>query len=781
MRLNFVPALQAGKDVYQEKTMAFTPDHAKRMRQADAAAKRVVQIGIQSTSSPAFAEAKRLATPDHMGTITLLHTHHYRNAPYGGWKRPIPADCDPAHVDWGAFQGEAALSLSTATGTSTGGFIGIIRAAMCSKTWFIRWGSGLKALDLKIPQSVTMTGANFLSPLMQPPDTMDVSMRHENLLFTWNSAFGNRHYGETDDVLGGNKGTVLRDKEERVKFISEQRRRERRSQERLCIRRVGCDQRFGRNLGPHAELHGLRAQPRRAQLPLRDRLPIRDRLPDGSQILSGRSDRPLGCEPRGDRLGASRVPAMLRLLHVASSVVIAMAACGQAEAQGQAQPQRQGQRQAAGPSPTPDRRHPPPGIVVPEDVRKELTEKLVPLTQAIAELSKSRDQKVLALLPDVQIFQKGVHDALTYNEFFEIREFADARRAIEQGLERAQQLKAGTAPWTTQIGLVPRAYVSKIDGSIQPYGLVVPPSYFPHGSQKYQLSIWLHGNHNKWSELAFLRKKQSWGERGDLVFMPKDTIVLHPYGRFCNPYRVAGEMDVLEAIEAVKKAYNIDEDRVAMCGFSMGGMGCWQFATHYADRWVLAQPGGSEVDPAERGRFYKATTSWQKKLIHWYHSGEVALNLFNLPTVAYSGDRDGSSNRGGNEMKAALKALSIDLVHLIGPNTQHAFHPGVRDEVERRIVSIAAKGRDRFPRQVKLATYTLKYNRMHWVTIDRLEDHWEPARGRRVFRTRNRDGRDAERDGAEPVVPSGLGAVQRGGDGRGVDRWSDPDRPTAGL
>lgn len=415
---------------------------------------------------------------------------------------------------------------------------------------------------------------------------------------------------------------------------------------------------------------------------------------------------------------------MLRLLLVASSVAIAMAAFCQAEAQGQAQ----AQRQATGPSSTPGRRHPPPGIVVPDDVRRELTEKLVPLTQAIAELSKSNARKVLDLLPDVQIFQKAVHDALEFNEFFEEREFADARRAIEQGLERAEQLKEGKAPWTTQIGLVPRAYVSKIDGSIQPYGLVVPQSYSPSGTHKYQLNIWLHGNHNKWSELVFLRKKQSWGERGDLVFMPPDMIVLHPYGRFCNPYRVAGEVDVLEAIEAVKKAYHIDEDRVAMCGFSMGGMGCWQFATHYADRWVVAQPGGAEVDPAERGRFFKATTPWQKKLIHWYHSGEVALNLFNLPTVAYSGDRDGSSNRGGNEMKAALSALGIDLAHLIGPNTQHAFHPAVRDEVERRIVSIAAKGRDKVPREVKLATYTLKYNRMHWVTIDGLEEHWVPAR-----------------------------------------------------
>ena len=49
--LNFVPAIQAGKDVYQEKTMAFNPDHAKRMRKALEGSGRVVQVGIQSTSS----------------------------------------------------------------------------------------------------------------------------------------------------------------------------------------------------------------------------------------------------------------------------------------------------------------------------------------------------------------------------------------------------------------------------------------------------------------------------------------------------------------------------------------------------------------------------------------------------------------------------------------------------------------------------------------------------------------------------------------------------------
>jgi predicted dehydrogenase len=219
--LNFVPSLQAGKDVYQEKTMAFNPDHAKRMRQAHAAAGKIVQVGIQSTSSPAFAKVKRLATPEQMGRITLVHTHHYRNAPYGGWKRAIPPNCDPSHVDWAAFQGEAAPQPFNSDRVVNWRFYWDYSGGNVFENMVHPVGFWFKALDLKVPESVTMTGANFLAPLMQPPDTMDVSMRHDNLLFTWNSAFGNRHYGETNDVLGGTKGTVLRDKEGRVQFVPE--------------------------------------------------------------------------------------------------------------------------------------------------------------------------------------------------------------------------------------------------------------------------------------------------------------------------------------------------------------------------------------------------------------------------------------------------------------------------------------------------------------------------------------------------------------------------------
>ena len=59
---------------------------------------------------------------------------------------------------------------------------------------------------------------------MQPPDTMDVSMlQPEKLLFTWNSMFGNNLFGEGYDYLLGNKGTVLRDENDNVRYLPQER------------------------------------------------------------------------------------------------------------------------------------------------------------------------------------------------------------------------------------------------------------------------------------------------------------------------------------------------------------------------------------------------------------------------------------------------------------------------------------------------------------------------------------------------------------------------------
>ena len=288
-------------------------------------------------------------------------------------------------------------------------------------------------------------------------------------------------------------------------------------------------------------------------------------------------------------------------------------------------------------------------------------------------------------------------------------------------------MREGKAPWTTATGLIVRGYVSKIDGSVQPYGLVVPPSFQAGSAHAHRLDVWLHGRGETLTELDFIYNRQkSSGE-----FTPPDAFVLHPYGRYCNGNKLAGEVDVFEALDAVRKHYPIDKDRLVVRGFSLGGAACWHLAVHYAGLWAAAAPGAGFSETPEFLKVYQketlAPTWYEKKLWHLYDCTDYAINLFNCPTVAYSGELD-IQKQAADMMAKALAAEGIELVHIVGPKTGHSYHPDSKKEINRRIDSIAARGRNFVPNHVHFTTWTLRYNQMNWVTVGGLEQHWERAR-----------------------------------------------------
>jgi pimeloyl-ACP methyl ester carboxylesterase len=375
------------------------------------------------------------------------------------------------------------------------------------------------------------------------------------------------------------------------------------------------------------------------------------------------------------------------------------------------------------------RRIPPPGIKLSEADAEELAVGLAKLGNRIALLpSHLKDKTVLLeLLPDVQIYYNAVHYALNYGEFFKPAEIATARTLLEQGLERAALLAEGKAPWTTATGLVVRGYVSRIDGSVQPYGLVVPSSYQPATARQHRLDIWFHGRGETLSELNFINDRR----RSPGQFTPPHTFVLHPYGRYCNANHFAGEVDTFEALEHVRRHYPIDENRIVVRGFSMGGAACWHFAVHHAGLWAAAAPGaGFSETPAFLREFQaeKLQPTWyEKKLWRLYDCTDWAVNLFQCPVVAYSGEKD-RQKQAADIMEGAMAQEGLTLVHIIGPGTFHAYHPESRKEIDRRIDSIAGRGRNPVPRQIRFTTWTLRYNRMLWVTVEGLQQHWERAR-----------------------------------------------------
>lgn len=231
---------------------------------------------------------------------------------------------------------------------------------------------------------------------------------------------------------------------------------------------------------------------------------------------------------------------------------------------------------------------PAPGIEVPETDRAALQSALARVDAATAKLTGN------PLLPDVLVLREAVRFSLQYGEFYKPAEITAARQLLQLAEERAAQLAAGQAPWTTATGLVVRGYVSRIDGSVQPYGLVVPPSYSPNAPHRWRLDLWYHGRDEALTQVNFLTARQkSPGE-----FTPRDTIVLHLYGRYCNASKFAGEIDTLEALDAVRRAYPIDENRILARGFSMGGASTWHIAAHYPSLFAAAAPGAGFAETA---------------------------------------------------------------------------------------------------------------------------------------------------------------------------------------
>ena len=238
-----------------------------------------------------------------------------------------------------------------------------------------------------------------------------------------------------------------------------------------------------------------------------------------------------------------------------------------------------------------------------------------------------------ALLPDIIIFHNAVHYALDDNMFYKPEDVPNAKHLLSLGHQRADQLKAGKHPWTKETGLVVRGYKSTLDDSVIPYGLDIPSELSHQIHKNMRLDIWLHGRNNTLSEIRFLTERL----KKTSQFRPQDTIVLHPYGRFCNAYKFAGEKDVMESLHHVKSQYSIDNKRIALRGFSMGGAGAWHLGAHYADQWAAVAPGAGFVDTAKYQDIFNKEpkpTWWEQKLWKLYDVPPTAGNFLNTTTVA---------------------------------------------------------------------------------------------------------------------------------------------------
>lgn len=332
---------------------------------------------------------------------------------------------------------------------------------------------------------------------------------------------------------------------------------------------------------------------------------------------------------------------------------------------------------------------------------------------------------------DAAIFLKAVRYALDFDEWYDKKAEEGVNKAnalLDEARMRIASLKNGRMPWLEGSGQKVLGYYSRIDGSPQPYGVEIPEGLAWGGGHKpVPMWIWLHGRGDTATDLHFVYSRLNAKKPGQ--FQPAGAIVIHPFGRYCNGWKSAGETDVFEARDDAKVRFNVDENRVVLAGFSMGGAGAWHIGAHYADQWACVHTGAGFVDVK---RYQKLTAEqmppWYEQAL-WgvYDVPPCARNFFNVPLISYSGEND-KQRDSAQYMDEVLAQEGVTHPHLVGPGMGHRYHPDTLKEVQAWIEKAVATGRNPVPKKVVLQTRCTRYGKMFWVTVRALTKAWEDTR-----------------------------------------------------
>jgi predicted esterase len=281
------------------------------------------------------------------------------------------------------------------------------------------------------------------------------------------------------------------------------------------------------------------------------------------------------------------------------------------------------------------------------------------------------------------------------------------------------------------------------------YAFVVPDTYDP--ARPHQVRVQLHGG------IGRLRPAPINRIRVDSLAGAVDEISVFPVGWAESMWWSAVQVDNLHRIlDRLKRTYNIDENRVYLTGASDGGTGAFFMAFRDTTPWASFLPLIGDM-------MVLSTPSVRA-------DGEMFPgNAINKPFFIVNGGRDRLYPAHVTQIYANhLQTLGGTVVFRVYPESDHstAWWPEERATFEEFVHD---HPREPLPDKISWQTErTDRYNRAHWLVIDRLgsvagESHLPDSnvlrRGRELdFGLRINSGVDRGRRAFE-VVPGSNAAV----------------------
>lgn len=208
-----IDAIRAGKDVYCEKPMGHWTqfDLSRQFYEETQKARRVVQIGNQGNSSPAWQKVKELVQKGAIGKVQLVNAGFFRR---GDWGERMPI-ADPEakpgpDLDWEAFLGDAPKVPFTVQRFFSWRKYLDYAGGPCTDLLPHLFTPFASAIGLKFPSRVVASGGIFkyTSYDREVPDTFNMCLDYpEKLSVVIVSSLANDYVSEP--AIHGDEGTLV--------------------------------------------------------------------------------------------------------------------------------------------------------------------------------------------------------------------------------------------------------------------------------------------------------------------------------------------------------------------------------------------------------------------------------------------------------------------------------------------------------------------------------------------------------------------------------------------
>ncbi len=354
---------------------------------------------------------------------------------------------------------------------------------------------------------------------------------------------------------------------------------------------------------------------------------------------------------------------------------------------------------------------PPASVPLTAEVRAELVQEIVGLRAALKALQSEKPD--VRQLVDAEIGIEAVDRSMRFEELTKKNSPAQARAILAVSKQRIEVLRSGPATWGQTPGRTVLGYRSRVDDTAQPYALALPIGYQEKGINRLPLYIELHGRGEQ-SEVPFFAQHEGKPAPAGQTYLKLDV-----FGRGNNAYRYAGEADVFEALADVIRRYRVDERRIVLWGFSMGGAGSWHIGLHYPAKWCSVGPGAGFVDFYKYQKVEQVLPAFQDRTLRIYDTTSYAMNLANVSLVTYGGEVD-PQLAASTTMRDLAGQLNIPVNVIIGPMMGHKFDDASKAAFMAFHEVNAKRGlpesTDR--RKVRFTTCTVKYNECDWLRIE---------------------------------------------------------------